>query len=140
MNYSLYGEQSQLVIARLAINGALDIITNNMKVNDSLLSILLQADLVKRDHKIMLLTMAIPGLNEESCKLHFDELGLSDLNGIFSKGSGRRNYEKSWEIAIILDILKLNGWIYEYHDDERNINRYVIIKNRPRRKVLEILD
>jgi hypothetical protein len=76
--------------------------------------------------------MAIPDINEETCKTHLDELGLSNLKGIFSKGSGRRNYEKSGEITAILDILKLNGWIYEYHDDERNKDRYVIIKNKPR--------
>lgn len=139
-NYSLYGEKAQMAIATLAIQGAVDIITNNIMVNDNLLSILLQTDGVTRDHKIMLFTMAIPRLNEDACKTHFDELGLSDLKGIFSKGSGRRNYEKSGDVTTILDILKLNGWIYEYRDDERNNDRYIIIKNRSRSKELEILD
>jgi len=84
--------------------------------------------------------MAIPELNEDTCKTHFDELGLSDLKGIFSKGSGRRNYDKSGDVTTILDSLKLNNWIYEYRDDERNNDKYIILKNRPRSKEPEILD
>lgn len=139
-NYLQYGEKTQTVIVILATEGVRDIITNNMRVDDSLLSILLQADGVTRDHKIMLFTMAITGLNEDTCKTHFDELGLQDLKGIFSKGSGRRNYEKSGDVTTILDALKLNSWIYEYREDDRNNDRYIIIKNRPRSKEPEILD
>ena len=51
---------------------------------------------------------------------------------IFEKSSGRRNYEKNIYVKSILEALKLNEWIYEYHDDERNTNRYVVIKNKPR--------
>jgi hypothetical protein len=129
-----------MAIATLATERVREIITNNMKVDDNLLSILLQADEVTRDQKIMLFTMAIPVLNEDTCKTHFDELELSDLKGIFTKGSGRRNYEKSGDVTTILDALKLNGWIYEYRDDDRNNDRYIIIKNRPRGKEHEILD
>ncbi len=139
-HYLQYGEKAQTAIVTLAIKGVTEIITNNLKVDDNLLSILLQADAVTRDQKIKLLAMAIPVLNEDICKTHFDELELSDLKGIFAKGSGRRNYEKSGEVTTILDALKSNGWIYEYCDDERNNDRYIIIKNRPRSKEPEILD
>jgi hypothetical protein len=138
--YLQYGEKAQTAIATLAIEGVGEIIANNMGVDDNLLSILIQADVVNRDQKIMLFTMAIPVLNEDTCKAHFDELELSDLKGIFTKGSGRRNYEKSEDVTTILDALKLNGWIYEYRDDERNNERYIIVKNRPRSKEPEFLD
>lgn len=139
-DYLQYGEKAQTEIATLAIKGVGEIITNNLEVDDNLLSILIQADAVTRDQKIMLFTMAIPVLNEAICRIHFDELGLSDLKGIFIKGSGRRNYEKSEDVTTILDALKLNGWIYEYRDDERNNERYIIVKNRPRNKESEFLD
>ena len=139
-HYMQYGEKAQMAIAILAIKGLTEIITNNLRVDDNLLSVLLQSDAVTRDHKIMLFMMAIPLLNEETCKIHLDELELSDLKGIFAKGSGRRNYEKSKDVTTILDTLKMNGWFYDYHDDERNNDRYIIIKNKPRGKEPEILD
>lgn len=139
MDYSQYGEQAQTAIAEMASVGVKEIITQNMEIDNDLLSVLLQSDIVTRDQKINLFTMSIPRLNEETCKAHFSELGLSDLNGIFTKSSGRRNYEKSKEITTILDALKLYDWIYDYHDDERNSERYTIIKNKPQRGP-EILD
>ena len=130
--YLQYGESARMAIASLAANKVREIITNNIRIHDNLLSVLLQSDEISRDHKIMLFTMAIPSLNEDTCKTHLDELGLSDLKAIFSKGSGRRNYEKSKDVTTILDALKLNEWIYEYRDDDRNSDRYVVIRNRPR--------
>ncbi len=111
-----------------------------MRLDDKLLSILIQTNVVSRDQKIMLFTMAIPVFNEDACKVHLDELKLSDLKGIFIKSGGRRNYEKNGDVTKILDALKLNGWIYEYRDDERNHDKYTIIKNRPRGKGHVILD
>lgn len=141
MNYSQYGEQAQTAIAEMAatVAGVKEIIAQKMEIDDALLSVLLQNDTVTRDQKINLFTMSIPRLNEDTCKAHFSELGLSDLNGIFTKSSGRRNYEKSKEITTILDALKSYDWIYDYHDDERNSERYIIIKNKPQREP-EILD
>jgi len=40
---------------------------------------------------------------------------------------------------MILDALKLHSWIHEYHDDERNNDRYIIVKNKPQKEP-EILD
>jgi hypothetical protein len=132
--YSSYGEETRTAIAKLATEGVRETITNNMEMDDNLLSILLQADAVTRDQKIMLFTMAIPMLNEDTCMTHFEELELSELKGIFAKGGGRRNYEKSRDVTMILDALKLDDWIYEYRDDERNNDRYVVVKNRPQNK------
>ena len=63
------------------------------------------------------------------CKKHFDELGLPELKGIFTK---RNNYKKTYDnnsyIRNIFDELKKNTWIFDYYkksDDEG----YVIVKN-----------
>lgn len=138
-HYDQYGEMTQMEICSIAIDDVETIIATEIQVNDMLLSVLLQTDSITRDQKITLFTMAIPSLNEDTCKIHFDELGLSELKGIFMRG-GRRNYEKTNEITTVLEALKSNHWIFEYCDDERNSNRYVIIKNRPRSKEPEFLD
>ena len=140
-NYSQYGEQARMAINTLAATavGANEIITQNMSFDDTLLSVLLNADDVTRNQKIMLFTMSIPMLNEDTCKIHFDELDLSDLKGIFTKSSGRRNYVKSADVTTVLDALKLHGWIYEYYDDERNNDKYIVVKNKPKKEP-EILD
>ncbi len=139
-HYEQYGEKTLEAITTLAQADVSKIITNKMEIHDGLLSILLQSDEVSRDQKIMLFTMAIPNLTEETCKIHFDELALPDLKEIFTKWSGRRNYEKSNDVTKILEALKSNNWIYEYRDDERNSDRYIVIKNRPRSKAPEFLD
>lgn len=140
-NYTQYGTQTQTAIAEMAttVTGVKEIISQKMEIDAALLSVLLKDDTLVRNQKIMLFIMSIPKLNEDSCKAHFDELGLSELCGIFTKSSGRRNYEKSAEIKTILDALKLHDWIYDYYNDERNSDRYTIVKNKPRRKQ-EILD
>lgn len=117
-----------------------EIITNSLVLDDALLSALLKADIVERSQRIMLFTMALPNLNEESCQKHFAELGLSELNGIFVKNGGRRNYENSSETTTVFNSLKLNHWIYDYKEDERNPERYIVIKNRPREKEPAPLD
>lgn len=139
--YTQYGGQAQAAILSLATSaiGISEILTNNMDINDSLLSTLLQCETLVDNQKLSLFAMSIPNLNEDTCQIHLDELSLSDLKGIFSRSSGRRNYEKSEAVTTILEALKSNGWIYEYRDDERNNDKYVVIKHRPRQE-LEILD
>ena len=131
-DYLLYGEKTQIVINALAKEGVKEIVHRNMILNDALLSVLLKSDVVTREVKIMLFRMAIPRINEEDCKIHLDELELPELKGIFTKGSGRRNYEKNEEITELLSIFKANGWIYDYKEDERNIEKYIIVKNIPK--------
>lgn len=138
-HYSKYGSQTQAAINALAIAGYKEIIAKNMSVDDSLLSVLLQSDGVTRDQKITLFTMAIPELNEGTCKKHFEELGLQDLKNIFTRGGNRRKYDKSDEITTIFDALKINSWIYDYREDEKNSEKYFITKNKPK-KELEFLD
>lgn len=139
-NYAQYGEQTQSVIAETARQHVDKIIVNKVELHDSLLSILLRNDEITHNQKVSLFILAIPILTEESCKNHFDELGLSELKGIFSKRGGRKNYEKNDDIAKIFEALKSHGWIYKYYDDERNSDRYIVIKNKPRSKNLDFVD
>lgn len=132
--YELYGELTKKAIMSVAIEQITEIIDNNMCISDLLLSALFKSDSVTRSQKINLFIASIPQLNEETCKNHFDELGLSDLKEIFTKASGRRNYEKNDDITNVLEGLKANSWIFDYYDDERNDSRYVITKNKPRNK------
>lgn len=139
-HYTRYGKSTQTVIATLAKEGTQEIISNTIALDDELLSILLQTDTITRDQKILLFTNAISSLNEDTCKKHLDEMELPDLKGIFAKGGGRRNYEKTDEVTKILDALKSNRWIYEYRDDERNADKYIVVKNKPKSKDPDILD
>ncbi|HCT64759.1 MAG TPA: hypothetical protein DIC60_05775 [Lachnospiraceae bacterium] len=139
-HYDQYGEVAQMKIKSIALDGIEEIIANEMLVNDMLLSVLFQDDNVSQDQKITLFTKAIPRLNEDTCKTHLDELGLSELKGIFTKESGRRNYAKGIDITNVMEGFKSNHWIFDYHDDERNSDRYVIIKKRPRGKEPEFID
>jgi hypothetical protein len=138
-NYLQFGEVTRAAIVTLAIEGVREILYNDMVIDDRLLSSLLQTNKLPHNQKIELFTMAIPKLNEDTCKIHFDELGLSELKGIFAR-SGRRNYEKSPDVSAVLEALKQNDWIYEYRDDERNPNKYVVVKNKPHSKGIDMLD
>lgn len=133
-NFSCFGSQTQESIERISVMGVKDIIVNNISVDDSLLSILLQSDKVNRDDKIMLFNMSIPEFDEDTCTKHFKELGHEELSYIFTKGGSHRKYEKNNEVKTILDALKNHEWIYDYKDDEKNSEKYLIKKNRPRQK------
>ena len=129
-NYLEYGVKTRKAIVSLIIEEISNVITNSLQVQDNLISILLKSERISRQNKTMLFTNSIPYLNEETCKAHFEELELPELKGIFSKGSGRRNYEKTIEVTSILESLKSNGWIHEYREDGRNKDKYIVIKNR----------
>lgn len=131
-HYRQYGEKTQEAILLLSSEEISEIINDEIQVDDLLLSALLKTEEVTYEQKVELFNIAIPVLNEDTCKIHLDELGLPELKMIFEKASGRRNYQKNVYVTSVLEALKLNHWIYEYHVDERNSNKYVIIKNKPR--------
>lgn len=131
--YSHYEDEARRMIVTLAEKQIEEIIDDKLTLDDALLSALLTSDNVTQDDKIRLFSNAIPVLNEETCMGHFAELGVSELNGIFSKSSGRRNYEKTELATGILEALQEHGWIYKYKEDERNSDRYVVIKNPPKK-------
>ena len=81
-------------------------------LDDMLLSELLEKSSCNKYDKIELWAKAIPNLNEESCKEHFDELGFPELKGIFTKRNNyRKTYEKNIYTTKIFEELKKNGWI-----------------------------
>lgn len=131
-HFSQYGEKTQEAILLLSSEEISEIIYEEIQVDDLLLSALLKTEDVTYEEKVALFNISIPTLNEDTCKTHLDELGLSELKMIFEKASGRRNYEKNTYVRDVLEALKQNHWIYEYHVDERNNNKYVITKNKPR--------
>ena len=130
-HYSHYGKMTQAAIGSMAIREIESIIAHNVQVEDKLLSALFQTDSITPAQKIDLFTVEIPWLNEDTCKVHFDELRLSELKTIFEKASGRRNYTITPAVTTVLEALKSNSWIYEYRIDERNSEKYVIQKNKP---------
>ena len=95
-----------------------------------LLSELLRKSGCSKYDKIQLWARAIPNLNEETCKKHFDELGFSELKGIFTK---RNNYKKTYEKNIyttkIFKELKKNRWIYDYYEKNEDSEEYIVVKN-----------
>ena len=129
-HFSEYEEVIQSSIYRVAKSRIANIIDNSTIVlDDNLLSELLTMSKCSMDDKIQLWAKALPNLTEETCKKHFDELGFSELKGIFTK---RNNYTKTYEdnsfIRDILYVLKKNTWIFDYYkksDDEG----YVVVKN-----------
>ena len=127
-NYTEYGTKTRQSIMNLIIEEIQYVILNNLQVDDNLISTLLVSERVSRKNKVLLFVNSIPNLNEDKCKVHFDELELSELKGIFSRGPGRRNYQKNSETTTIFESLKSYGWIHEYREDERNNDKYIVIK------------
>jgi hypothetical protein len=125
----------------VAINQIDDIIENGVDLDDNLLSDILVKSKLSKDVKIQLWAEAIPKLNENSCKKHFNELEVSELNGIFTKrNTTSKSYAKNDEVKSILEALKKNTWIYDYYESADDNERYIVIKNRPKNKASDILD
>lgn len=135
-NYSKYREVVRDAIYQAAeaqINRILH--GNYVDIDDMLLSDILIRSRCDIDAKIQIWANMIPKMNEETCKKHFDELGVPELKGIFTKKNTKdRNYEKNDEVTAILEALKKNTWIYDYYESENDSERYVVIKNRPKDK------
>jgi hypothetical protein len=138
--YSQFGNSTKVQIAKLAIDDADNIVAKQMRVDSVLLSLMFQSDDLAAEQKIQLFINAIPMASDEAYCTHLDELGLAELSGIFAKSGGRRNYEKSVRVKHILDALKHHGVIYAYREDERNSEKYIVTKNKPRNKILQLLD
>lgn len=101
-------------------------------MDNALLAKLLDSESIPYYYKVNLFISAIPSLTKDTCKTLLAELGLGELKEIFDKGRGRRNYTKANNISPILDEFKLKGWIYDYRDDERNNDKFEVLKNKPR--------
>ena len=66
------------------------------------------------------------------CKVHFEELGVPELKGIFTKRNVlSKTYEKNGDVTAILEALKNNKWIYDYYEKEDDSEKYIVVKNPP---------
>lgn len=130
-HFSEYDDIIQSAIYRVA-ETRVDIIIRDKSLilDDMLLSELLEKSSCNKYDKIELWAKAIPNLNEESCKEHFDELGFPELKGIFTKRNNyRKTYEKNIYTTKIFEELKKNGWIYDYYEKDEDSEEYIVVKN-----------
>lgn len=129
-HFSEYEEVIQSSIYKVAESRIDNIINDSYIVlDDNLLSALLTKSGCSIDDKIQLWAKAIPDLTEETCKKHFEEMGFSELKGIFTK---RNNYTKTYEnnsyIRYMLDKLKKNTWIFDYYSSSDG-DGFIVVKN-----------
>ncbi len=130
LHYSDYGSETRAKAIQAIANSLTTIISNDLILDDVLLSELFLYDDIDSDDKIQLFSRALPRFNVETCKRHFEELGVSELSNIFVKGS-RKEYAKSDIITGVLWALKERGWIYDFYEDNKNPEKYIVIKNCP---------
>lgn len=133
LHYSDYGNETKSQIVQVIADNLSTVISDDLELDDALLSELFLCDDVMLDDKAKLFSCVLPRFSEESCKRHFEELGVSELSNIFVKGS-RKKYTKSSIITNLLSALKAHGWIYDFFEDEKNPEKYCILKNRPRER------
>lgn len=139
-HYSEFGEKTQKEIVSIAINRVSEIIQEQMVIDDVLLTKMLTSSLTM-DIKIELFNTTIPRQNEDTCKKHFDEMGLSELCGIFTKRNNTsRTYENNDYVTSVFEALKKHTWIYGYSETGEDKERYIVTKNAPRGKTPEFLD
>ena len=63
-----------------------------------------------------------------------DELEVSELKGIFTRrNTTNRTYPKTNDVKTILDALKRNTWIFDYYVSSEEPERYIVIKNAPKK-------
>lgn len=134
-NYSRYGERTRELIVSKCDGQLSDILAEDVEVEDALLSIIFASQDITENSKIRLFANALPTWNEETCVKHFEELGVPELGGIFSKGGGRKKYEKSELVTGVLKALKEHDWIYEYQGDGKDPERYIVIKTPPKKMI-----
>ena len=125
--YSKYPDNTGKAIVELAADEISNIISRKLLLDDHLLSALITSDYITRNQKIRLFTSEIPKMNENSCLIHLDELELSNFKTIFNNGREQRKYDKNEEAELILSAFKSRQWILDYHVDDNNTEKYVVI-------------
>lgn len=130
-HYSDYGNETRAKAIQVIVDSLTTVISNELKLDDALLSELFLHDDIEPNDKVQLFSFTLPGFTEEICKKHFEELGVSELNNIFVKGS-RKKYAKGNIVTGVLSALKECGWIYDFAEDDKNSEKYIVIKNRPK--------
>nr|MBP3598823.1 hypothetical protein [Eubacterium sp.] len=131
-HYSQYHESVRALILKKAVCDINNIINDSIVIEDNLLSDILTKSKLSQTIKIKVWAKSIPMLNEETCKKHFDELGVSELKGIFTKrNTTTRSYIKTDEVTAILSELKKNAWIHDYYETDEK-ESYIVMKYPPK--------
>ena len=130
--YSTFGDYAKTAIVELAAERKGEIISLRLQMDNALLSKLLNSGSITHDDKVNIFISAIPRLTKDTCQTFLKGLGFGELSKFFDKRRGRKNYTKVSNLSRILDEFKLKGWIYDYHDDKRNKDKYEVLKNKPR--------
>ena len=135
-NYSKYDKSIQEAIYVVASSEVDDIVSDSSVILDgTLLSEILQNEECRIDDRIDLWAKALPSLDEEKCKKHFDELGFPGLKKIFTKKNNfTRTYDKNSCTTYIFEELKKNGWIFDYYEKDDDSEKYIVVKNKTRMK------
>ncbi len=84
-------------------------------MDKAFLAKLLDTERVTHDDKVNLFISAIPSFTKDSCKILLEELGLSELK----ESSTREKPENLHKVK-------------NYRDDERNNDKFEVMKNKPR--------
>jgi hypothetical protein len=130
--YSTFGDYAKTAIVELAAERKGEIISLRLQMDNALLSKLLNSGSITHDDKVNIFISAIPRLTKDTCQTFLKGLGFGELSKFFDKRRGRKNYTKVSNLSRILDEFKLKGWIYDYHDDKRNKDKFEVLKNKPR--------
>ena len=130
--YSTFGDYAKTAIVELAAERKDEIISLRLQMDNALLSKLLNSGSITHDDKVNIFISAIPRLTKDTCQTFLKGLGFGELSKFFDKRRGRKNYTKVSNLSRILDEFKLKGWIYDYHDDKRNKDKFEVLKNKPR--------
>ena len=110
------------------------IIDENLILDDQLISDLITKSSYSIDIKIQLWAGQLAYLNEETCKKHFDELGVPELKRIFTIRNVKRTYPKNPVVTKIFEVLKANGWIYKFSECKDDTDLYIVTKTGPLKK------
>lgn len=131
-NYSNYGVKTKNAIESIFESEEMidEVIDEKFELDNSLLMFLFQNDEVSRESKINLFNSNISYMDIGTIKMYLDHLQLSELKEIFStgRGSGRRNYKKDSEVTSVLNAFKENNLIHSFKEDDRNQEKYIIVK------------
>jgi len=110
------------------------ILDEDLILDDQLISDLITKSSYSIDIKIQLWASQLVYLNEETCKKHFDELGVPELKRIFTMRNVKRTYQKNPVVTKIFEVLKANGWIYKFSECKDDTDLYIVTKTGPLKK------
>lgn len=134
-NYSSYSNIMKNAIYEIAEDSINQIILDeDLILDDQLISDLITKSSYSIDIKIQLWASQLVYLNEETCKKHFDELGVPELKRIFTMRNVKRTYQKNPVVTKIFEVLKANGWIYKFSECKDDTDLYIVTKTGPLKK------